>query len=350
MGLGSPAAAASEAPLKLRAAKKGIRFGSEVLYRELSGDPHYARLVVEQCEVVTPGLEAKWAEVEPSDGEFHFEELDWIVDFATAHKIEVRGHNLLWGVYDPLWAEVALMVEGRGEEILQRHIATEVGRYKGRIKYWDVVNEPTDPKYSPLPDGLVDTIWRKHIGPLVIDDAFRWAAEADGSAILFVNDDNLEYDEPDREEKRNTYLRLVETWLSRGVPIKGFGLESHLQPTRRIADKQYRRFLSELAGMGLTIHITELDVGDRDLPAEIPQRDRIVADFCKHLLDIALDEKAVTAVVTWGLTDRYSYQNESPDLRRPDGLPSRSLPFDADLKPKPMWYAIAAALDHAPAR
>lgn len=336
--------------LKQRAAAKGLLFGSEVLYDELTQHPDYAALVAEQCAIITPGTEAKWWDIEPHDGQFKFDQLDWLVDFAQKHGIMVRGHNLLWAVYNPLWAEMAVMLEGRGPEILRRHILTEVGRYKGRIQFWDVSNEPSDPLYNPLDDGLVNNMWRRHIGPLVDDDAFRWAAEADGSAVLFVNDGNFEYDEPDRETKRNIYLKLVENWLKRGVPIKGFGLETHLRPAGRIAEKQYRRFLAELAGLGMTIHITELDVADRDLPGDIAQRDRIVAACCKQVLDIALDEKAVKAVVTWGLSDRYSYKLSEADAQRPDGLPPRNLPYDADLKPKPMWQAIAAAFDHAPHR
>jgi endo-1,4-beta-xylanase len=276
--------------LKQRAAAKGLMFGSEVLYDELTQHPEYAALVAEQCAIITPGTEAKWWDIEPHDGQFNFVELDWLVGFAENHGIAVRGHNLLWGVYNPVWAEMAVMLEGRGAEILRRHILTEVGRYKGRIQFWDVSNEPSDPLYNPLADGLVDNMWRRHIGPRVDDDAFRWAAEADGAALLFVNDGNFEYDEPDREVKRTIYLKLVEDWLRRGVPIKGFGLETHLSPTGRVAEKQYRRFLAELAGFGMTIHITELDVADRELPGDIVERDRLVAACCKQLLDIALDE------------------------------------------------------------
>jgi endo-1,4-beta-xylanase len=268
--------AAGTSSLKEIAAQRGILYGSEAVYEEIAKDENYAALFLEQCAIMTPGIEAKWADIEPDDGVFNFDHLDWLVDFARKHGIAVRGHNLMWAVYNPLWAEVAVKLEGRGAEILKRHIVTEVARYRHRIGYWDVCNELTDPLYNPLEDGLIDSMWRRHVGPMVVDDAFKWAAEADPDAILFVNDDGLEYDDAQREEKRNTYLRLVEAWLKRGVPIKGFGLESHLRPPRRLDAKRYRRFLAELAGMGLVLHITELDVQDRDLPADLGRRDRLV--------------------------------------------------------------------------
>ncbi len=349
-GFGALPTSTSDLSLKQIAAQRGILYGAEAVFEELHDDKEFAALFVEQCGILTPGVEAKWADVEPEDGEFHFEHLDWMVDFAEKNGIKIRGHNLMWSVYNPAWARAAVSLEGRGSEILQRHITTEVARYRGRISYWDVANEVTDPLYNPLDDGLVDSMWHRHVGPLAIDDAFKWTYAADPTPILFVNDDNLEYDSPDREEKRNTYLRLVETWLKRGVPITGFGLESHLRPLKRIDEKRYRRFLAELAGMGLTIHITELDIIDRDLPADIALRDKQGADFCKRFLDIALDEPAVKAVITWGLSDRYTGMDGDPDVVRPDGLPSRCLPYDRDLKAKPMWHAIADALRHAPAR
>jgi endo-1,4-beta-xylanase len=101
------------------------------------------------------------------------------------------------------------------------------------------------------------------------------------------------------------------------------------------------------------IQITELDVTDENAPSDEAVRDRLVADTYSPFLDAALYEPAVKVVVTWGLSDRHSWivRKETHESKwRADGLPSRPLPFDADLKPKPAFEAIAQALVHAPQR
>lgn len=114
----------------------------------------------------------------------------------------------------------------------------------------------------------------------------------------------------------------------------------------------YRRFLKDIAARGVTILITELDVFDIGAPSDIEKRDQAVADCYKRILEVALDEAAVSAVVTWGLSDRYTWLTPrySPRYTRPDGLPGRPLPFDEQFVAKPAYDAIARALQHAPAR
>jgi endo-1,4-beta-xylanase len=256
-------------------------------------------------------------------------------------------HNLVWGVWNPPWVEPALRA-GRGEQILARHINTVAGRYAGRIAAWDVVNEPADPRWPSGPEGLCRTPWWHALGPEYVDRAFHLAHAADPDAQLFVNDDWLEY--PQCAQKRAIYLRLIESWLTRGVPIHGFGLEAHLRPDVAFDAVAYRRFLAELAGLGLTIHVTEFDVIDRNLPADISARDRMVAETAARYLDVVLDEPAVRAVLTWGLSDQYSDLDRSDESRRPDGLPTRGAPLDSAFRPKPLWHAMAHAFDHSPQR
>ncbi len=109
--------------------------------------------------------------------------------------------------------------------------------------------------------------------------------------------------------------------------------------------------------MGLEVYITELDVnddavsGDHDVPDALVARDRIVADTYLNYLTAALESKAVKAVLTWGLTDRYTWLNEieSHKEKRPDRS-QRPLPFDPNYKPAPAFFALRDALDHAPHR
>ncbi len=134
------------------------------------------------------------------------------------------------------------------------------------------------------------------------------------------------------------------------MPIDGFGLQTHLGAEFPVDQAAYRRFLRELAGFGLEIHLTELDVRDRLMPSDIGTRDRDGADLVRRVLDAALDEPAVTIVMTWGLTDRFTYQAGDPQFARADGLPPRALPYDGELRPTPMRHAIASALAAAPLR
>ncbi|HTZ71587.1 MAG TPA: endo-1,4-beta-xylanase [Acetobacteraceae bacterium] len=338
-----------DVPLRDLAAARHIRFGTEATWRDLAQDPAYARLVAHECAILTPGIEAKWPVVEPSEGEFQFGDLDRIVAFAQRNALALHMHNLVWAVGLPSWTLTAL-TKGRGTAVMARHIAATVGRYRGHVDSWDVVNEPIDPRWPSGPEGLCTTPWRRALGPDYVPDALCEARAADGGARLLINDDDLEYDAPDREQKRTLYLRLIENWLKRGVPLTGFGLEAHIKPWLRIAEQPYRRFLRELASFGLILYVTEFDVCDRTLPGDIDARDRAVAWCAKNYLDLVLDEPAVKVLITWGLADNTSWMSRDPAARRADGLAPRPLPYDARLRAKPMRNAIAAALRAAPCR
>ncbi len=337
------------ATLRGRAAARGLLFGAEVLAADLAADADYAALVARECGVLTPGLEAKWAATEPADGAFRLDGLDAVAAFAQAHGIALHGHTLVWAVYNPPWLLDALR-EGRGDAVLARHVEAVCGRHAGRVLAWDVVNEPVDPRWPADPQGLCTTNWWHALGPDYVERALRLAHAADPHALLLINDDDLEYDAPDRTLKRTQYLRLAEALLRRGAPLHGFGLEAHLKPDRRIAEREYRRFLAELAGMGLALFVTELDVTDQALPADIAARDALVADAARRYLDLVLDEPAVRAVQCWGLSHRHEQMGRDPATRRADGLPNRALPFDAALELTPMGEAIGRCLDAAPQR
>jgi endo-1,4-beta-xylanase len=344
----SRAAQIQQRPLRDIAADRNILFGTMVTLNQIA-DPDYARLVADECAIIAPGIEAKWPITEPQEGQFRFAAMDALAGFAAGAELRLHMVNLIWSVGLPGWTLTAL-AQGRGREIMSRHIRTVAGRYRNRVHSWDVVNEAVDPHWTSDKFGLVMTPWWHAMGDDFVAEAFMEAAAADRSARLMINDDDLEYDAPDREAKRTTYLRLVEYWLRHGVPIHGFGLETHLKPWLPLAEKSYRRFLRELAGFGLKLRITEFDVNDRELPADIAVRDRMAAAAAKRLLDIALDEPALDCVITWGLSDRTTWLRQEAIAQREDGLPPRPLPYDAHFAAKPMRDAIAAAFRGARAR
>ena len=348
---GGARAAASPPTLRSIAASRGLLFGSEIEGVELD-DAAYGRFFASACAVLVPGREAKFDATEPQPGVFDFTRLDRIADYAAAHRIALRLHTIVWGLALPRWLRPALDdTDARGAAaLLARHIITVMGRYRGRVLAWDVANEVSDPLWHRGPEGLTLTPWRKALGPDLIPLAFNLAREADPTAKLFLNEDGLEYRGARFDEKRATYLRMLTAWRRAGVPIDGFGLQAHLDPALPLDMESYRRFLHELAGLGLELHLTEFDVRDRALPAPLAARDAAIASLAGRVLETALDERAVTAVLSWGLTTRRSYQNTDREFARADGLPTRGLPFDAALQPTPMHGAIAAALAAAPLR
>ncbi len=335
--------------LRGAAAARNIRFGSEVTLPELNSIPGYGDLIARECAIITPGLEAKWGAIEPQDGVFRFASMDRLAAFAVAHGLTLHMHNLIWAVALPPWV-VPAIAEGRAADIRARHIATLVRRYQDHVESWDVVNEPADPRWPSGPEGLCTTPWRRALGADYMRRALDAAHSGNPRVRLLINDDDLEYDAPDRQKKRDIYVRLLTALRRQGVPLHGFGLEAHLKPWRPIADAPYRRFLRALAELDLTLYVTELDVCDRTLPPEIDARDAAVAAMTKHYLDLVLDERAVTTVMTWGLGDRTTWMRHDRAGQREDGLAPRPLPYDEALRPKPMRDALMAAFRHAPPR
>jgi endo-1,4-beta-xylanase len=226
-----------------------------------------------------------------------------------------------------------------------------VRRYRGRVDAWIVANEVTSPEGVR---GLrTDVPWYATIGPSYVPEAFHIAHEQDPRALLVLNEFGFETvnefgDQPG--PRRRATLQVLDRLLARDVPVHALGIQAHLLADR-FAERfhpAYRRFLDEVADRGLKILITEMDVLDDGLPADITVRDRGVADVYRRYLDVALDHPAVKALITFGLSDRYTWLQE--DFPREDGAPRRPLPFDEDLQPKPAYRALANSLREAPWR
>lgn len=334
--------------LGARAAAKGILYGAAVRRSNLFEDTAFAARFVQECGMLVPERAMKWQALRPSLDKFDFEGADQLVDFATQHDLKLRGHTLVWHHSLPDWF-AEQVTRQNAEQVLVNHIQTVAGHYAGKMQSWDVVNEAIQPK-EEKPDGFRNSPWLQLLGQDYVELAFRVAAEADPDAMLLYNDYSLDYDTAEDETKRNAVLRLLERLKSREVPVHALGLQAHLdgQDSRQFNPAQMQRFLREVADLGLKIFVTELDVEDQRLPANIEQRDRIVAAAYEDYLTAVLAEPAVIAVLTWGLSDRYSWLSDYKP--RDDGMPVRPLPLDADLQPKLAWNAIARVFDQAAQR
>ena len=346
--------AAEAIALRKLAAEKGLIYGTTIAARQITGDRPFLDLVRQEAGLVVAENEMKWQVMNRgSPGDNDFAPADTIANFAAANGLVLRGHNLLWYHRTPSWY-FDLTDRREQERAVIAHIEQLAGRYRGRIHSWDVVNELIEPK-DGRPDGLRTAVFLETLGPEYLDLAYHTARDTDPDARLVVNEYDVELDAPEQEARRVALLRLLERMRRSGTPVDAVGIQAHLTAAGGppFSAPLLRRFLADIANLGLTVQITELDVTDEHAPAQVAVRDGLVADTYRRFLDAALDEPAVKMVVTWGLSDRHSWivRRETYQAKwRTDDAASRPLPFDADLEAKPAFDAIAGAFAHAPQR
>lgn len=346
-GMVAPAAA-SGAGLHARAAAKGLRFGAALSTRHLA-EPDLMAAFRAECGLVVAEYEMKWAELEPQAGDRRTHGADRLVDFAGRNSMAVRGHTLLWHESEPRWL-ADLSTRGTAAAMAQ-HIDATMLHWRGRVSTWDVVNEAVAPEHG-RPDFLRRTGLLNRLGPDYLTQAFHIARAADPTARLAYNDFGCEHATAWSRRRRLGVLGLLRALLQAGAPVQVLGVQAHLQAGQAFEAGEWRAFLAEVAALGLTIEVTELDVNCRALPPAAATRDAAAADLVRRFLEATLAEPAVRAVVTWGLTDRHSWirQGRLPEHRRRDTAQARPLPFDDAMRRKPIWAAIASALDSAPRR
>jgi endo-1,4-beta-xylanase len=336
------------------AAQKGLRYGTTISAAQITGDPTFVALVLRQAGLVVPENDMKWLDMNRgAPGDDDYGPADTVAGFAVEGGLALRGHNLLWYYRTPHWFFTLPGRDAQRRAVVDR-IKAIAGRYRGIIHSWDVVNEPIEPKDGRT-DGLRKAVFLDALGPEYLDLAYRTTRETDPKARLVVNEYDVELDTPEHEARRIVLLNLLQRMQRSGTPVDAVGIQAHLTAVGGppFSPARLRRFLADLAALGLTIQITELDVTDAQAPADIAVRDHLIADTYRRFLDVALDEPAVKMVVTWGLSDRHSWivRRETNEAKwRKDGLPSRPLPFDADLRPTPAFAAMIDAFAHAPAR
>ena len=328
-------------------ASRNLLAGCAVNVHALRTDPQYAKLVRQQAGIVVAENAMKFGPLRPAPDQFFFEDADFLFAFAEANGMKVRGHNFVWHRQIPAWF-ASYVTPANAEQVLVQHIETVGGRHAGRVQSWDVVNEAIQVS-DGLPGGLRNSPWYKLLGPGYLDLAFRTAKRVDPSALLCYNDYGIESESPGDSAKRAAVLGLLRGMKQRGVPLDGVGIQSHIAAG---GDHRYgpglQAFMEELQGMGLKLLLTEMDVNDRALPADTTVRDRAVAEAYREYLRLTLANADVIALLTWGLTDRYTWLN-SEDARK-DKQPERCLPFDANLRPVPAYPAEVEAIQGAPAR
>ena len=325
-------------------------------------------LTKEQFNQTSPENDLKWESIHPREGAdgYNFGPADAYVDFGLKNHMFIVGHTLVWHGQTPNWVFAGTTPpppappanspggrSGRGfgyngpratrEELLQRmrdHIHTVVGRYKGKVKVWDVVNEAIA---DGGPDTLRNSLWRQIIGPDFIARAFEYAHEADPKAILRYNDYGLE-----NPAKRQKLITLIKQLQAEKVPVMAIGTQTHVS-TSSPSFAEEDQELTDLDTLGLPVHITELDVngaqaGQRNTGADVANNaattqgglvddaDQRLAGQYANLFKAFLKHKSVKVVTLWGINDGISW--------RAAGKP---LLFDGNDQPKPAFGAVIRA-------
>jgi endo-1,4-beta-xylanase len=344
----------SPVPLWQTAFERGIIYGTSLATWQAE-DTEYLPLVDHEAAILFTEDDLLWWRLKPTpDSELDFSFADMFMDIAEEQGQLVLGAHLVWDegfgegwTEDDIWG----LEEEEARSLMLGTLEAEVSRYKGRVAIWIVVNEAIDAHEA---DGLrKDFPWYETVGPTYIEEAFDKAAETDPDALLILNEFGFETDDEfdAAADKREKALLVIDNLLEKNVPVQALGVQAHLRADG-FADNfdtaAYQQFLADVASRGLKILVSEMDVLDDGLPAENGPRDQAIADVYKLYLDTALQEPAVAAVITFGLTDRYTWLQE--DYPREDGAPRRPLLFDDALQPKPAYEAVHEALEAAPER
>lgn len=338
-GEGAALPDAPSSPLTLsRAARSGGRYyGAAARADHLRQDKALRAAVLRDCEVLTPEIHLKWNSLEWRKGEFNFAPVDDLLAFSDDNGLRVRGHTLLWDQSTPDWAKRE-MLEQRDWRLMSEHFARVLGRYGSRIDEWDVINEAIDTEAGAR--NLRRNTFFRAFGPTYIERALEEARTHAPQAHLVINDYGFEYGNPVDKARRQAFVALVRRLRAADVPLNGVGVQAHLDLSKGPIDKAGLQDMTKaLIDLGLDITVTELDVKESESAAPTAARDQKVADETRRYLDVMLAFPEVRGVVTWGLTDKFSWLSE----QTAHGV-NRGLPYDDAYSPKPMYWALADTL------
>jgi GH35 family endo-1,4-beta-xylanase len=324
----APAASAATEVEPLKAAAAPARLvGAAVQASLLRTEAAYAAAVAHHFSYLTAEFEMKWGQIERQPGQRDYSRADEIAAFAEARGMRIKGHALVWHGDSPAWLESLSPPEAR--IALEDHIRTTVGRYRGRIAAWDVVNEAIADDRS----GLRDTVYLRKLGPGYIAEAFRKAREVDPDALLIYND----YGGEGLNRKSDDVYNLLRDLVQQGVPIGGVGLQMHLDAASLPPAADIARNMRRLADLGLLVNISEMDVRVARLPGTPATRLDDQRRVYHDVVALCVAEPRCHAITFWGFTDRYSWI---------DGFfgPDDPLLFDESYRAKPAYFGVMDAL------
>ena len=278
--------------------KGGARLlGAAVAMGPLRSEQRYRDTLSREFNAATAENAMKWGSLQSKEGEWNFDDADYFIDFCEKNGLAVKGHALVWHNQYPAFLDTRSK-EGMAAETLlgymEAHIKTVVGRYKGRVRSWDVLNEVVGD------DGrtLRKTMFTELVGEMFIPLIFQWAHEADPDALLFYNDYSIDQVNPKSSYTFDMLKKLVDS----GVPVHGVGLQGHLHVSAVNVEsivENIRRF-SEL---GLLVNFSEVDVricgmGEHRLALQ--------QNVCRQLFYNCFMQPRFEGFTFWGFTDKHS--------------------------------------------
>jgi endo-1,4-beta-xylanase len=346
-------------PALKEAFKNDFYIGAALSLDQILGkEPKSVEVVEKHFNSITPENILKWEEVHPEPNKYNFEAVDRFVALGEKNKMHIIGHTLVWHLQTPDW--VFLDQAGsplNREALLERmkdHIFTIVGRYKGRIHGWDVVNEAISD------DGQFrKSKWLEIIGEDFIVKAFEYAHQADPDAELYYNEYDYEI-----LPKCEGIIRLIKTLKSKDVHLDGVGIQGHWfieWPSIR----DIENYILALSNLGVNLMITELDlsalpfyavdsqvVDISSFNAELQKKHNPYPDVLPDSVQIELANRyaelfsmflkyrnKISRVTFWAVHDKQSWRNYVPIRGRTD----HPMLFDRNCKPKPALNAIIKA-------
>ena len=338
-----------------KAYEKYFKIGAAVSHLNIVG---YMGLLSKHFSSVTTENELKYLDTEPEEGRFTFDNADLIFDCARKLGIKVRAHAPVWHAQTGNWMFRDGDKPAAPELIYERigaHTKALCERYNDDVYAWDVVNEAC--RDEPPAEGSGESgIYRnseyyKLCKEGFIEAAFRAMDKYSPNAQLFYND----YSEC-IPEKRERIVRLIQDLREKGCRIDGFGMQQHHFAAPDF--DEIKRSIEIYAGLGLRIHITELDVslmatlnpgtkrlkpGDagfddyvKEATDPTPSKLSAISDIYVRLFDIYRSySDVIDCVTTWGVADDYTWLDGfglAPDMPKVKQYP---LMFDLHHRPKP---------------
>ena len=328
--------------------------------RYMEADEAMRTSVLGHFNALTPENAMKWERIHPTEGNWNWAPADALVDLAEEHGIHLTGHTLVWHQQTPAWVFEDADGNPATRDLLLRRMETQiktvVGRYKGRVASWDVLNEAFEEDGS-----LRDTPWRRIIGDDYIELAFAMAHQADPDALLFYNDYNMF-----APGRRAATVAMVEKLRSKGIPVHGIGMQAHMRVDYPATLDEFEASIIAFGDLGVDVALTELDIsvlpwpGEKAGGADIadrhayeaamnPYADGLTpeaeAAFNQRYLDLfeilLRHSDKITRVSVWGINDGNTWRNNWPMRGRTD-FP---LLIDRDNKPKSVWQDIIGLME-----